>query len=301
MERRVTLYSEGKRVAGILFAPDGVPAGGRRPGIVVCHGYTGVKERYLPDIAARLVAARYVALIFDYRGFGESEGDRGRLIPLDQVEDIRSALSFLEAQPEVDPGRLGLYGTSFGGANVSYVAGIDERVQCTVSVVGVADGERWLRSLRRHWEWEEFRKRVARDRVIRATTGEGEWVDPLEIMLPDPETAAVWDARYREHPEGKFPLALESADAIIRFHPEAVVERIAPRAICWIVAGEDRLVPPSEAEWLYRRAGEPKRLLVIPGASHYAVYSGGPFDEVMHHTIAWFGEHLGDREGGPWP
>ncbi len=293
MERRVTFYSEGQRVAGILFAPDGLARGERRPGIVVCHGYTGVKERYMPDIAARLVAAGHVALIFDYRGFGESEGERGRLIPLDQVEDIRSGLSFLEAQPEVDPDRLGLYGTSFGGANVSYAAAVDERVRCTVSVVGVADGERWLRSLRRHWEGEEFRARVARDRGARGTTGKGEQVDPLEIMLPDPETAAVWEARFREHPEWKFPLALESADAIMRFHPEALVERIAPRAICWIVGGEDRLVPPSDAETLYRRAGPPKRFVVVPGISHYAAYTGPPFDEVMRHTVAWFKEHLG--------
>lgn len=139
----------------------------------------------------------------------------------------------------------------------------------------------------------EFRARVARDRIARATRGQGEWVDPLEIMLPNPETAAVWEARFREHPEGKFSLALESADAIMRFHPEAVVERIAPRAICWIVGGEDRLVPPVEAEALHRRAGHPKRFVVIPGASHYVIYSGPPFEEVMRHTIAWFREHLG--------
>ena len=73
MERRVTYYSQGARISAVLYTPEGAGPGGL-PGIVLCHGFTGIKELILPDYARRFAAAGYVALAFDYRGFGESEG-----------------------------------------------------------------------------------------------------------------------------------------------------------------------------------------------------------------------------------
>ena len=78
MERPVSYYSEGARLGAVLYVPDGAGPANRRPGIVLCHGFTGIKELILPDYAQRFAAAGYVALAFDYRGFGESEGERGR-------------------------------------------------------------------------------------------------------------------------------------------------------------------------------------------------------------------------------
>ena len=128
--KTVAFYSDGLRLAGVLTLPDG---SGPHPGVVLCHGFTGIKELILPYYARRFAEAGFAALAFDYRGFGESEGPRGRLIPLEQVNDIRNAVTFLEAQPEVDAVRIGLWGTSFGGAHVPYVAGIDERVKAAVA------------------------------------------------------------------------------------------------------------------------------------------------------------------------
>ena len=118
MERPVSYYSEGARLSAVLYVPDGAGPASRRPGIVLCHGFTGIKELILPDYAQRLAAAGYVALAFDYRGFGESEGERGRLIPSAQVTDIRNSVTFLETLDEVDPEGIGLWGTSYGAANV---------------------------------------------------------------------------------------------------------------------------------------------------------------------------------------
>src|SRR3990172_12497741 len=114
MERRVEYYSQGAKVRGVLYLPDGA-AGRRLPGIVLCHGFTGIKELILPDYARRFAAAGYAALTFDYRGFGESEGPRWRLIPWEQVIDIRNAITLLPCQPEGDAQRIGLWGTSYGG------------------------------------------------------------------------------------------------------------------------------------------------------------------------------------------
>jgi predicted alpha/beta hydrolase len=74
MKQAVTFYSEGLRLSGDLYLPEGLPARQRRAGIVLCHGYTGVKDLYLPDNARVLNAAGYVVLTFDYKGWGASEG-----------------------------------------------------------------------------------------------------------------------------------------------------------------------------------------------------------------------------------
>ena len=58
----------------------------------------------------------YVTLGFDMRGCGDSEGEFGRVICLEQVEDTRSALTFLQKHPAVDPDRIAVIGSSFGGA-----------------------------------------------------------------------------------------------------------------------------------------------------------------------------------------
>ncbi len=77
-ERWVTFFSEGARLVGNLFLPANLQPGERRPGIVLCHGFTGVRQLTLPDYARQFAQAGFIALIFDYRGFGESEGAKLR-------------------------------------------------------------------------------------------------------------------------------------------------------------------------------------------------------------------------------
>ena len=140
MPKSVTFFSEGVKLAGDLFLPADLKHGERRAGIVLCHGYTGVRNLYLPDIARVLTEAGYVVLTFDYKGWGDSEGPKTRLAPYSRVTDVQAALTCLGAQQTVDAERLGIYGTSYGGATVVWVAAVDPRVKCVVSVVGVGNG-----------------------------------------------------------------------------------------------------------------------------------------------------------------
>ena len=126
MEKRtVKFHSEGVRLEGDMYLTSDFKTGEWRPGLVLCHGFTGLRDLILGDYAKVFVEAGFVALTFDYRGFGGSEGEKWRLIPLEQIDDIRNAISFFEAQPQVDPERIGLWGTSFGGANAPYAAALD--------------------------------------------------------------------------------------------------------------------------------------------------------------------------------
>src|SRR5258707_648640 len=147
--QRVDFYSEGVGLAGDLFLPAGLVADEKRAGIVLSHGYTGVRHLYLPDIANVLTEARYVVLTFDYKSWGDSDGPKSRLSPYGRVIDSQAALTFLGAQPTVDADRLGIYGTSYGGATVVWTAAVDPRVKCVVAVVGIGHGRRWMRSVRR--------------------------------------------------------------------------------------------------------------------------------------------------------
>lgn len=295
MKKPVSFFSEGVKLVGDLYLPDDLKSGERRAGIVLCHGYTGVKDLFLPDNARVLNDAGYVVLTFDYKGWGESGGPRSRLAPFSRVADAQAALSFLAAQAEVVPERLGLYGTSYGGATVSFTAAIDERVACVVSVVGVGNGKRWMRSVRHPDEWFDLLARSAADRARRALTGQSELVERDQILLPDRQSAEISAEARRKNPAAINTLPLEYVDDTLAFHAEWVVDKIAPRPILFITTDDDRLVPPAESEALYAKAGEPKRLVVLKGVGHYQVYFEPAFGQVMAETVAWYRAHLPAR------
>ena len=197
----------------------------------------------------------------------------------------------------MDEARLGLYGTSYGGATVVWTGAVDRRAKCVVSVVGIGHGERWMRSVRRPDEWFDLLERSARDRMKRAMEGESEFVERSEVLLPDRQSAALAAAARRDIPSALDTLPLEYVDETLGFHPEWVVDKIAPRPVLFIAADDDRLAPPEESQALYDRAGEPKKLVVLKGCGHYEVYTDPAFTEVMDETLAWFRTHLPAGQG----
>ncbi len=290
MERRVSYYSQGSKISAVLYLPDGAPAGGRRPGIVLCHGFTGIKELILPEYARAFAAAGYTALAFDYRGFGESEGERGRLIPYEQVMDIRNSITFMETLEEVDPERIGLWGTSYGAANVIYTAGIDQRARCVVAQVGFGDGGRAM-SRRPAQEVAPVLEMIRNERHQRVLTGKSTMVDPL-LILNDPDSVAFFTQAAKEFPQLKIQIPLETVEATLEYRPEDVVHRIAPRALLLMAAEFDVPTPPDEFRSLYAKAGEPKKLVVFEGIRHYDIYQGEPWERSVQEALDWYGQHL---------
>ncbi|MFH1038982.1 MAG: alpha/beta fold hydrolase [PVC group bacterium] len=142
-----------------------------------------MKEKVLPEIAALFREEGFAGLAFDYRGFGESEGERPRLFLLDRAADIGHAVSFLVSCPEIDAKRVGLYGLSYGATIAPYVAAFDRRIRAATAVSGSGNGERWLRSLRTAGKWLEFKKRLEEDRIEVSRTGKSRLV-PLTEIIP---------------------------------------------------------------------------------------------------------------------
>lgn len=131
-------YSLTNGIALTLRTP---AAAGPHPTVVLCHGFCGIQPILLPAFAEAFTRAGFATVTFDYRGFGDSDGERGRLVPAMQIEDILSVVAWVGEQPALDAGRIGVWGTSFGGCHVFAAAAQDARIKCVVSQLAFADGE----------------------------------------------------------------------------------------------------------------------------------------------------------------
>ena len=144
MEERVSFTSDKLRLSGILELPEG--SGERRSAFLVLHGFGSNKDGGGGKAVARMLTGfGYAALRFDFRGCGESEGERGRVICKEQVKDTRNALSFLAGRGDIHPDRIGVVGQSFGAAVAVYAAGVERRVAACISSGGWGDGAKKFR------------------------------------------------------------------------------------------------------------------------------------------------------------
>lgn len=152
----VRIWSEGSRLAAEIFRPAALSA--PAPAILLCHGWGGLKA-HLARYAEVFARDGYVALTFDYRGWGESDGRlipladtpmlteggeqtvRARVLreivdPVDQTTDVRNCLAYLLSEDGVDAARTGLWGSSYGGGHVVFTAGVDARIKAVVAQIG---------------------------------------------------------------------------------------------------------------------------------------------------------------------
>ncbi|MCP4301062.1 MAG: prolyl oligopeptidase family serine peptidase [Gammaproteobacteria bacterium] len=288
-EERVSFFSEGVRIAGILRLPDS--SDGPYPGIVQGPGWLGLKDAklYLRYHNA-LTDAGFAVLIFDYRGFGDSEGANDILLPAMQLEDLINAVTYLTTRDDIDADNIGAFGSGgTGGGNSIMLAAHDSRVSCAVSQVPVADGEDWLHRMRSEYEWLDFKASLEEDRKQRVLTGEGKKVHPREgIMIP---TAERKKTTIKKDVDGKIPseVLLRSAEAILQYKPIDVVHRVP--ALLVIGVEGDATTPTDHAVALYEEAEEPKKLIMQRHTTHYAAYETYG-DQVTPAIVEWFQAHM---------
>lgn len=288
---RVTFFSEGARLAGFLHRPDGAGAATRLPFVVQGPGWLGLADAklYQPYHEA-FTQAGFAVLIFDYRGFGESEGDRGTLSPAWQLEDWRNALAYLRGREDLDPARAAVFGSGgTGGGNAVLVAAEEPEVRATISQVPVADGRDWLHRMRQEHEWVAFLASVEADRRRRAATGAGTSVHPREgIMVETPERRAT---AVKADVDSRTPTAvpLSAAQGILEYRPIDAAPRV--RALMVVGVADDAVTPTDHAERLYAAARRPKRLVIQRGTTHYAAYKQYA-GEVVPLMVEWLRSHV---------
>lgn len=296
---QVWFSSAGTRCAADLLVPQGGSAE-PRPSVVIGRGFNAVKEMSWEHSRA-LCEAGFVVLSIDYRGFGASEGeDRGNVFPLDQVEDLRNAVSYLQTRSEADADRIGIYGNSLGGGLVIYAAAVDRRIKAVVSVVPVVNGRRWMQALRSRGQWEHLLNKLEQYRLRRFR---GEPVERIPIAglandnvlcaLPaDQEVKDYLEGGQRHFKTMRKDVTLESIEKVIEFNPEAAIHQIAPRALCIIaVSGYDIIHPMEHIQRAFAQAGEPRQLSILP-YTQFELYEGDKLPESLSIATEWFRQHL---------
>src|SRR5260221_6559381 len=171
IQKRDVMLKSGETFADAwLYLPDQARSGGRVLAVAMAHGFGAVKEMYLEPFARRFAAAGIAALVFDYRSFGASGGEpRQRVLPRDQIEDYRNALTWLSLLPEIDANRLGVWGTSFSGAHVIQVAAHDPRVKAVVSQAGPMDLHEIIRGIAGPEQFARLQQLTIQERIRHAT------------------------------------------------------------------------------------------------------------------------------------
>lgn len=268
--RPLPFFSNGYRLDADLHLPDDSGAGARYPVVIAASGYQGLKVLHPERFARTLTPLGYAVLAFDYRGFGLSEGERGRLTPQDWAEDIRAAVDRVSVEPDLDTDRIGLLGWALGGGVAVAEAAEDPRVRAVAAINAIGDGTRSTRNMHDEQSWDSLLSRIETDRGRRATTGRSEIASPWDIVRLDLDTVTdgyVGDELYKAAGFGT-GVTLESADLLLRFSPEEMVHRLAGRPLLITHGDRNKLHRPEEAQSLYDHAQEPKQLVFLEDSGH---------------------------------
>ena len=280
----------------IKFTRDGVdlvgwlarPAGAENcPLIILNHGLSGIVDLDLERYADVFVAAGFACLAYDHRNWGRSGGEpRGETDPWQQVGDLREAISFARALPDIDPQRIGLWGTSYAGGHVLTVTALDRRVRCAVTQVPLISGSRTFDSWVPADKRGKFLARLGTDRDNRYRC-DAPAVSPA--ALPGSETEE-WIQNSDVNGTYSNELTARTFDLLRTYEPVSFVEQIAPTPLLMIVASNDLQTPTAWQLEAFERIGEPKRLLEID-CRHYDVYMER-LDEAAAGALAWYQKHL---------
>ncbi len=281
--RKADILSEGTRMSAEVFAPRESKEA-KLPTIVMSHGWGGTAESLRPD-AIVFARAGFLVVAFDYRGWGESDA---RLIaktkpelkdgkwvaevkevrevvdPIDQTTDIMNAIHWTVAEPQCDPDRLGIWGSSFSGGHVVYVAARDPRVKAFVSQVGSMDA-RWTIAtpqIQQH----TFSQGTGR---ARGTIDYPKAGEKFNNMTGQP----IWEK-------------------LMQYAPIEDIHRCEKCAKLFIIAENEELFDNKQHAILaHDQAKGTKKLVVVPKIKHYGIYYEAR-DQAQKEALAWFVEHL---------
>jgi pimeloyl-ACP methyl ester carboxylesterase len=271
LQQRVTFDSDGLKLSGVVHVPDRLNAGERRPAIIMMHGFGANKNGGPEWVCSQFESWGYVALRFDYRGCGESEGERGRVIPLEEVADARNAVTYMASRPEVDPERIALCGSSLGAGVAVYAAGVDPRVAAVILENGLGNGERIIRSMHTPESWDKFLRMMDDGIRHRGKTGTSKMVHRFDIFeMPKELQVNLTSNNSLMHFTAETPVAF------FMFRPEEMIGRIAPRPILILHSARDRVCNFEEAFSMMRLARPPVELHLMDGADHFMFVNADP-------------------------
>jgi len=291
------LTEDAVRLRGWLYRPESVARA--CPCIVMAHGFSATKEMYLDDFALAFAQGGFAVLVYDNRNLGASDGAiRGEIDPWQQVNDYRTAITWVRTQAGIDPARIGVWGSSYSGAHALVVAALDRRVRCIVAQVPLISGSQNARRLVRADLVAGMRAAFEADRAARyageppamvkvAYETEGE-----ACALPTADTHAFFMGPIRERaPSWRNEVTLRSVEMFVDYEPSVYIPLVSPTPVLFVAAKEDHLTVVDLTLAAYQTAREPKQLLLLPGG-HFDAYVGEAFRVSSNAQLEWFQRHL---------
>lgn len=296
--RKVTFKNQYRMdVTGNLFIPNDVNVNARNPAIVVGHPMGAVKEQSSNLYAQKLAERGFVTLSIDLSFWGESEGQpRNAVAPDIYAEDFSAAVDFLGTRPFVDRERIGVLGICGSGSFVISAAKIDPRMKAVATVSMYDMGSASRNGLRHSTTLEQRKKAIAEaagQRYVEFAGGETRYTSGTVHELNENSNAIEREfydfyrtPRGEYTPKGSSPQltthpTLSSNVKFLNFYPFEDIETISPRPMLFITG--DVAHSREFSEDAYKRAGEPKDLVVVPGAGHVDLYDRVqliPFDRL---------------------
>jgi hypothetical protein len=300
--RDIMFFSKGLRCAGWYYVPDGLVEGEKAPVVVLGHGFGGIKEMILDNFASAFAEAGFVALAFDYRFMGESEGEpRDQQLPWDNQEDYRNAISWVSSQPEVDPERIGIWGTSYSGTHVIQVAAFDQRVKAVIcqanGTLGSLDA---FSALMGREAMEGYKAMLLADRVHRYETGEEVTYIPF-VAPPGQPCAVQMEGAYEFFttlqtnvcPTWENRTTMETLEKMLEGDLSIARTLVSPAPILVVLCEKDDMVPVELARRFIDTMGEPKEVVSIP-CTHLEIYYTEPFlSQAVASETAFLKKYLG--------
>jgi uncharacterized protein len=293
----VTFQSDGLDIAGHLRVPTG--DGGPHPGIVFTGPLSGVKEQVVGTYADRLAEAGYVTLAFDHRHFGESGGEpRQHEDPAGKLADLRDALSWLAARPEVDGERVGVCGVCLGGGYALRFAAFDPRVRAVACVAGgyndpvamrAGMGPDAYRSLLSHFAAVARRQfETGEIEYLAAVSGDGG-----DAVMGGDEPFQYYGTERSASPGWVNRLTALSVRELITTDLARGADFIGPTPLLVVHGRTDAYCSPEGAQSVFDRAGGPKDIVWLDTTNHIDLYDVDRFVEpAITRCAAWFDEHL---------
>lgn len=284
MSRKELTFSSGHDTCAAWFYSATTDTGAR-PIIVMAHGLTGTRRDRLGAFAARFAAAGIAALVFDYRGFGDSTGEPDLFEPPRQLDDWRAAIAFARSLPDIDAGRVATFGSSLGGGNALAAAAEDSKVAAVISQVPFLDRDSQTYA-KPQQVVEEMKAAATEGRYLAAV---GQPNEAAFISAPGAEVgwrrvvAIGEESRWRNRVSAAWLLG----------SPYRPIQHAASLHCPWLVcvAADDQVAKPGPAIEAARRA--PKgELRIYPGIDHFDIYDGPSHEAVVADEVEFLHRHL---------
>ncbi|MGV7091357.1 alpha/beta hydrolase [Siccibacter turicensis] len=292
-------------VVGNLFMPKDMDKGAKNPAIIIGHPMGAVKEQSSNLYAQKLAEQGFVTLAIDLSFWGESDGQpRNAVSPDIYAEDFSAAVDYLGTRPFVDRERIGVLGICGSGSFVISAAKIDPRMKA-IATVSMYDMGSANRNALNHSQTLAQRKKIIADaaaqRYVEFTGGKTAYTSGTVHQL-DADTHPIQREFYDFYrtPRGEFTPkgtspeltthpTLTSNVKFMNFYPFNDIETISPRPMLFITGDQAHSKEFSEDAW--RRAAQPKELVVIPNAGHVDLYDRTDLIPFAKLT-AFFQQHL---------